>query len=154
MPSRVRTITLTETLPVRSVSLRGGKPFSACTVPEDELPTAFHLGYEEEGQLIGTASFYKVDRVGEEGTGYQLRLMGVHPAHQHKGVGAAILKEGIAEVLGRLQADYLWCHARAAAYGFYERLGFVFVSGEFEIPIIGTHRTMVLRKGAAFLPQM
>lgn len=146
MHAQVRFITLTETLPVRSLSLRGGKAFSECKVPEDELPTAFHLGYEEHGQLIGTASFYKVDRVGEEGKGYQLRLMGVHPAHQHKGVGAAILKAGIAEVLGRLQADYLWCHARAAAYGFYERLGFVYVSAEFEIPVIGTHRTMMLRK--------
>ena len=38
----------------------------------------------------------------------------------------------------------LWCDAREVAFGFYERMGFVFLNDTYDIPDIGPHRTMAL----------
>lgn len=139
----VKQISLTETLPARSLALRKGRPYDECYVPEDKMEGCFHLGFEEEGGIIGVASFYPVPKAGYEGNGWQLRLMGVIPAWQGKGVGEQILREGIAQLKTQHQADYLWCNAREAAYHFYEKIGFVFISDTFDIVGIGNHKTMV-----------
>jgi len=38
----------------------------------------------------------------------------------------------------------LWCDAREVAFGFYARMGFVFLNDTYDIPDIGPHRTMAL----------
>ena len=37
------------------------------------------------------------------------------------------------------------CDAREVAFPFYERMGFSFVSGRYEVPAIGPHRMMALK---------
>ena len=36
-----------------------------------------------------------------------------------------------------------WCNARTSAAGYYEKIGFVIASDEFELPDIGPHVLMV-----------
>jgi predicted GNAT family N-acyltransferase len=38
----------------------------------------------------------------------------------------------------------VWCDARVAAAGFYERMGFTVVTGEYDKPGIGPHLGMVI----------
>ena len=140
----IRLISLEETLPVRSLALRGGNEYSKCIIPEDSLPDTFHIGAIEAEKALGTVSFFPKDRQEYEGKGFQLRMMGVLPDCQGQGIGKGILFAGIKMLRQEQQAAYLWCHARKAAYLFYEKIGFTYISEEFEIPVIGTHRTMIL----------
>lgn len=103
-----------------------------------------HIGYEEEGQIVGVASFYPQTLEDRVGKGFRLRLMGVLTAYHRRGIGAKILLEGIRIVKKEKGASYLWCNSRKVAYAFYEALGFVYISKEFEIPVIGPHRKMIL----------
>lgn len=140
----VRYITLTETFPTRSAALRNGAAFSECAIPEDNMENSFHLGYEMEGEIIGTASFFPVGLEKEEGQGFQLRLMGVIPQYQKKGIGKDILLEGIELLKARKDITYLWCNARMYAMPFYENMGMMCDSEEFDIPKIGPHKRMIL----------
>ena len=140
----IRLISLEETLPVRSLALREGQPYNKCTVSEDALAETFHIGAIEGEKALGTASFFPKDRQEYEGKGFQLRMMGVLPNCQGQGIGKDILLAGIKMLRQEQQAAYLWCHARKAAYLFYEKIGFTYISEEFEIPVIGTHKTMIL----------
>jgi predicted GNAT family N-acyltransferase len=38
----------------------------------------------------------------------------------------------------------VWCDARVAAAGFYERMGFTVVTGEYDKPGVGPHLGMVI----------
>lgn len=140
----VQTISLEETLPIRSIALRNGQGYDKCTIPEDKLSEAFHIGAIENEKAVGTASFFPKDLPEYEGKGFQLRMMGVLPEFQGQGIGREILISAIETVKNDYGATYLWCHAREAAYLFYEKLGFEYISGEYEIPPIGTHRKMLL----------
>jgi hypothetical protein len=80
----IRYISLAETMPARSAALRNNAPFSECGIPEDSMENCFHLGYELEGEIVGTASFFPVNLAAEKGKGFQLRLMGVKPDYQGK----------------------------------------------------------------------
>jgi ribosomal protein S18 acetylase RimI-like enzyme len=75
---------------------------------------------------------------------WQLRGMATDPAVRGSGAGRALVVEGLAMVAAR-GGDLVWCDARAAAVGFYERTGFTVVTDPFEIPPMGLHRGMLVR---------
>jgi len=133
-----------EVLPLRSKVLRNGKPLADCVFQGDTDESTLHLGISVNEELVGIATFMKQDKSGFKGSGYQLRGMATDPDFQGKGYGNQLLnavivyfrKEGI---------DYLWCNARKVAYKFYLSLGFEFISEEFELQEIGSHREMYLR---------
>jgi GNAT superfamily N-acetyltransferase len=54
---------------------------------------------------------------------WHLRQMATDPEHRGQGAGAAVMRAVIAYV-AREGGGILWCHAREAAFGFYERHGF------------------------------
>lgn len=141
---QVRTISLQESLPIRSIALRKGQSYDKCTVPEDNNFDVFHLGAMVDGKVVGTASFFAKDLPEYENKGFQLRMMGVLPEYQGIGAGRAIVAQAIEILKAEYRAAYLWCKAREAAYVFYQKLGFDFISDEFQIEGIGTHRSMLL----------
>jgi ribosomal protein S18 acetylase RimI-like enzyme len=59
------------------------------------------------------------------------------------GAGRALVTDGLARVAAR-GGDLVWCDARMAAVGFYERVGFAVVTEEFDKPEGGRHRGMVI----------
>lgn len=78
----------------------------------------------------------------------QVRQVAVAPAAQGAGVGR-VLMEALERIAAREGATELWLNARASAYGFYERLGFVAEGDEFVSALTGIpHRTMRKRLNA------
>jgi ribosomal protein S18 acetylase RimI-like enzyme len=69
--------------------------------------------------------------------------MATDPAVRGTGTGRALITEGLARVAGH-GGDLVWCDARVAAVGFYERMGFAVVTEEFMKPEGGPHRGMLI----------
>ncbi len=67
--------------------------------------------------------------------------MATAPEVRGKGYGASALRFGMRLARDR-GAGLVWCNARSGAVWFYEHLGFVKTSEEFEIPPIGPHYVM------------
>lgn len=141
----VKLISAEEAYPLRSLVLRNGASFEHCRFEGDHLDSTFHMGYlDSNGVTISILTCLLDAMDGQTGVGYRLRGMATHPDWQGKGVGAMLVRAAIARLTDELGADYLWCHARKVAYGFYASLGFDFRSPEFEVPGIGPHRVMYL----------
>ena len=141
----VKFIDAEDTLPLRSEVLRNGEPLAACYFQADRDPTTFHMGYfapTDELACILTCQLEAMEPY--DGLGYRLRGMATHPEWQGKGIGSQLLKAAINHLTHEIKADYLWCNARKVAYDFYQNLGFEFLSEEFEIPGIGSHKVMYL----------
>jgi len=151
----IKFITVDEALPLRNVVLREGKlnP-DECRFPSDNLPGNFHLGYFDNEKLICIASFHPQSYGEYPGIGYQLRGMATADGYRGKGVGNQLVKFA-RQYLRGCSADYVWCNARQVAVKFYERLGFLIISPQFEVPGIGPHYVMYADlnlKGPAVLP--
>jgi ribosomal protein S18 acetylase RimI-like enzyme len=69
--------------------------------------------------------------------------MATDPAVRGAGAGRALITEGLARVTAH-GGDLVWCDARVPALGFYERMGFVVVTEEFDKPEGGPHRGMLI----------
>ena len=134
-------ISLEDLLPLRMQILRPGKPKKDAIYPGDSDENTFHLGIYSNGKLVTVASFYKEDKEGHKGTGYRLRSMATLPQMRSKGFGKKILQFAFNELKDK-GSDYLWCNARTTASGYYEKLGFQIISGEFDMKDIGPHYEM------------
>lgn len=142
----IKFIDTTQTLLLRSLVLREGKPFEECFIDGDNDPGTFHLGDFRLQQLISVATFHKQSHPDFPGTGYRLRGMATHPDFRNLGAGNQVLNFGIVYLRG-LKANYIWCNARKVAYQFYLSIGFEFISDEFILEDIGAHRQMYLKIG-------
>lgn len=130
------------TYPLRGAVLRPGRPVE---IPGDDDPATFHLvARTPEGQIVGVVRFHPnpCPWRPDAAHAWQLRGMATDPAVRGTGAGRALVTEGLARV-ARLGADLVWCDARAAASGFYQRLGFRVVTEPYEISPIGPHLGMV-----------
>lgn len=137
-------ISASDVLPLRNQVLREGRlTLNECRFATDDLPGSFHLGWFEQEQLICIVSFHEQAYAGKQGAGYQLRGMATSPVYQGQGIGYQLVAFAIEE-LKQKAADYVWCNARKKAVTFYQRLGFIIVSDEFEVPGIGPHYAMYL----------
>jgi ribosomal protein S18 acetylase RimI-like enzyme len=65
---------------------------------------------------------------------------------QGRGAGRALVAEGI-RVAAADGAALVWCNARVSARGFYEKVGFVAVGRELELPASGKHYLMTKALG-------
>ena len=74
---------------------------------------------------------------------WQLRGMATDATVRGSGAGRAMVEGGLSRVAAR-GGDLVWCDARTAAAGFYERMGFTVVTDEFDKPGIGPHVGMVI----------
>ncbi len=70
--------------------------------------------------------------------------MATDPAWHGRGVGRAVLTAGGAAVAA-VGPGLLWCNAREAAVGFYQRLGWGVCSEQFDVPQFGPHYRMWTR---------
>ena len=141
----LRRVRLDEVLALRHAVLRPGLPVESAAFDGDDAPDTFHFGAFEGSEVVGCLSFMRCDRDGEA---YQLRGMATAPAMRGHGVGRELLSFAEATVAAETGIRRLWCNARVEAIGFYERLGWVAVSEEFDVPTVGLHRVMVRRSGA------
>jgi predicted GNAT family N-acyltransferase len=130
--------------PLRRAILRpdGGEPAWA----GDEDPRTVHLGARTaDGRLVGVVRCSPAPcpyRAGARAP-WQLRGMATDPTVRGTGAGRALVADGLARVAAA-GGDLVWCDARVPAAGFYERMGFTVVTGEFDKPGIGPHIGMVI----------
>lgn len=124
---------------------------AACTIDIDDLPSALHLAaMDESARPLGVLSLFDQrsdrfpDAIPAVQPVYRLRAMGVLPEYRRLGVGQSLV-EAACEAARIRGAHWLWCDAREVALPFYEALGFEYLSGSYDIPIIGPHRMMARR---------
>lgn len=145
------------TWPLRQAVLRPHQALEACRFPGDDAPGAFHLGaHDPAGRLLAVASFGPEPAPAElraalagpdadadtpPAADWRLRGMATLPDWRRRGLGQALLGEGLARLQGR-GADLLWCNARLGALAFYRRAGLIAVGPSFDLPGIGPHRLM------------
>ena len=138
----IRFIQAVDVLPLRAAVLRNGQRAPQdCVFVGDNDPDSFHVGVEQDEQVVCVASFLPQACEGYQGRGYQLRGMATYPEYQSKGLGSQLLRFALAH-LQQKGVDYIWCNAREAAFPFYQNLGFIFISESFDIPGIGPHKAM------------
>jgi predicted GNAT family N-acyltransferase len=133
-----------ETYALRGAILRpnGG----AITWAGDGDPATFHLAARtEDGAVVGVVRYSPAPCPWRPlaRSPWQLRGMATDAAVRGSGAGRALLVEGLARVAER-GGDLVWCDARVSAAGFYERMGFSVVTGEFDKPGIGPHLGMLI----------
>jgi predicted GNAT family N-acyltransferase len=121
--------------PLRAAVLRAGRPWSESVYPKDELATTVHLAALSAADVVVGCSTWFADPwtspeapAGE--LAWRLRGMATAPGVRGTGVGGRLLAAGLS-VAREAGAGYVWCQARAAVQGFYERQGFRAVGGIF-----------------------
>jgi len=132
-----------ETYALRGAVLRpdGGE----ITWAGDEEGTTFHLAARtEDDRLVGVVRFSPAPCPWRPlaRAPWQLRGMATEPDVRGSGAGRALVVDGLRRIADR-GGDVVWCDARVPAVGFYERMGFAVVTGEFDKPGIGPHLGMV-----------
>jgi len=75
-----------------------------------------HLKYVDDGVIAGAVLVKD---------GWNLTNLFVHPAHQRRGIGRALMEEVLAECRGRSPRGALLLNSSTNAVGFYRQLGFV-----------------------------
>ena len=130
------------TYPLRAQELRQGR---AVEIEEDDAPYTLHLAARTSaGEIVGVVRFHPRDCPWREAeAAWQLRGMATDPQVRGLGAGRALVAAGLTRVLA-LGGDLVWCDARAAAVGFYERIGFTAVTDEYDLRPVGPHRGMVI----------
>jgi GNAT superfamily N-acetyltransferase len=143
----IQLITLEQTQGLRSEVLRDGRA-QGVSPPTDSLPETFHLGAVENGEIVGTSTYFPAvcPHQPDVADAYMLRYMAVAPAFQGQGVGAAILVRAI-EILRERGVTLLWANARDTAVSFYLNNGFTAVQGSgFMHQESGVAHTVVVRR--------
>jgi predicted GNAT family N-acyltransferase len=143
----VEEVPLDVVVPLRSAVLRGGGP---AAMPGDDDPATVHLAARTaDGTVVGVVRLSPAPCPWrpDARTPWQLRGMATDPAVRGSGTGRVLVAASLSLVAAR-GGELLWCDARVAAAGFYERMGFTVVTGEYDKPGIGPHVGMLIEPGA------
>ena len=130
------------TYPLWRDVLREGRPVARLEDPSG----TFHLAARSSsGVLVGVVRFSPATCPWrpEAHTPWQLRGMATDAGARGTGAGRALVTEGLTRVAAG-GGDLVWCDARMAAVGFYERMGFAVVTEKFDKPEGGPHLGMVI----------
>jgi len=138
----IRAIQAQQTHTLRHFVLRPHQPMAEMAYPGDDDPETRHLGAFAQDNLIGVISLYlePMPELSQPGD-WRLRGMAVEPTLQGQGFGARLVDACLAAVK-KSNGQRLWCNARTAACGFYERQGFHKSGDPFDLPGIGEHFVM------------
>lgn len=140
---RVLRIKPEETYYLRSKMLWPGKSLNECKFPGDFESQTFHLGAYIDDKLVSISSFYfSQNQAINEEFQFQLQGMATLSDYRKRGFSSQLLDTAIV-VLKQNQCRVLWCNAREAARGFYEKVGFTAQGDYFDIADIGSHILMV-----------
>ncbi|MDB5325544.1 MAG: acetyltransferase, family [Phycisphaerales bacterium] len=122
--------------------LRKNLPPEAARFAGDDRDDSVHVGAFFGQRLVGGATLHLEALEGDPA--WRLRGMAVDADTQGLSIGRKLLLVIDQHVLAT-PPHRLWCNARLPAVGFYERCGWEAVSGVYDIPTAGPHRTMIRR---------
>jgi GNAT superfamily N-acetyltransferase len=138
----VKLIETNQTLNVRYLVLRKGKPLLSCHFEGDNFETTKHFGLFHHQEIAGIVSVFENNlSIFTDENQYQIRGMAVLDAFQKKGFGT-ILIQNIEKYALSNKTNLIWFNARENAVGFYKKLGYTCTGEPFEINEIGTHFKM------------
>lgn len=138
----IKQIDTKDTYSIRNEILRPGMPIESCYFSKDNDELTFHLGVFEQSELVSIASFYFTnnDQIIDP---HQFQLRGMATTNSKRGHGfSKSLLEIAFPIIKKNHVKTLWCNARIAAKGFYEKVGFESMGSKFEIDGVGTHILM------------
>jgi len=114
-----------EARPLRRALLHPESAPEAVDHPGDTHPAARHVGAFKDGLLIGIATIHPQPMPGATRTGaWRVRDVAVEHGHRGRGVGALLL-ERLLEHAAEHEGVVAWATVRVAAFGFFERYGFL-----------------------------
>lgn len=128
--------------PLRHRILHPELPADGVGLPGDDRPGSGHwTARHADLGLVGIVSVMPeaVPWLDEQRSGWRLRGMATAPEVRGWGVGADLVDAVVDYVAPSGDGTVLWCTARMAAVGFYERKGFAVIGETWEEPVIGTH---------------
>jgi ribosomal protein S18 acetylase RimI-like enzyme len=131
-----------EVRPMRSAVLRPYARPDELVYGGDDLPGALHAAARQDEQTVGIVSIAPEPHPHDAQPGdWRIRGMATDPGVRGAGVGAALLRYALDHA--RAQGGRrVWCNARTAAVGFYEREGMVTEGEEFQLGRNGPHFLM------------
>jgi len=112
----VKTITASDTWPIRHEVMWPDQPFEFVQLEEDNL--GFHFGVFEEDKLVSIVSCFI------EGKEMQFRKLATLEEYQGKGIASHLLKY-ILEFAKEKGVEKVWCNARTNKKSFYEKFGMI-----------------------------
>ena len=128
-PVDVRLVAVEVVRPLRHRVLRGpDRPLAESVYPQDELRATVHVAAYLDDGVVGCATFFPEPFDGQPA--WRLRGMATEPSVRRRGVGSALLTEGL-RIVESAGVRLLWCNARTGALPFYRRHGFQTVGAEF-----------------------
>lgn len=137
----VKSINPQETLLLRQIVLRNGKPFKDCMFAGDDLVSTTHFGIYKNNLLAGVATYFENSNTHFQGDQLQLRGMAVLDEYRGTGFGKLLLKRG-EELAWKKKKNIIWFNARLIAVPFYENSGYRIYGESFLIEEIGIHFVM------------
>lgn len=139
----VKQIDAKDTYDLRLKILRPNATIEQCQYPGDTDDLTFHLGAFKDDKLVSVASFYMDNHPTIEAD-YQFRLRGMATLDDFRGEGmsSSLLRTAF-PLIKKNHVNTIWCNARTSAIGFYKKVGFEQIGGEFDIEGIGPHVLMV-----------
>ena len=166
----IRSISASDTRPLRQQLLRPNQHIDELVYEGDDANDTLHAGAFLKDQLVGIASVFRQPRPGDlESTNdevrmtndkirtssfvlrtsiasnaWRLRGMATILEVRNQGCGSALLSECIKHIKRNGGTEF-WCNARIGAVKFYEAHGLVCIGEIFEIAGIGEHFVMVKR---------
>ena len=145
----IKLISAESTLAIRQRILRPGKNLADCVFTDDNFSSSYHVGGFVDGQLVSVASVFKQmeQRLNLFESDSQFRLRGMATAEEFrgKGLGTAVVSDCL-ERCWNFGGEVFWCNARISAVSFYEQLGFTTHDQKFDLPGIGIHQVMFIKK--------
>ena len=137
---RVIAIDAERSRPLRQTVLRPHQTLEQLAA--NERPDTHYVGIDRDGEIVA------IGRVRPEGPpgSWRVSAMATAPDHRGCGLGRLILRALVEHASAR-GATRVWCNARLAARGFYDREGWVVESEVFDLPDIGPHVVMARALG-------
>jgi len=153
---KVVPISASATHHLRREVLRNGDPQGVVIWPRDDDATTTHYGaINAVGAIIAIGTIYPqilpenatnraIANAIDASRQFQFRGMASDASVRGQGAGWTLLQRLIAHAHQQRPA-LLWCNARVAAIGFYEKAGMQIVSDQFDIAGVGPHFVMARR---------
>jgi ribosomal protein S18 acetylase RimI-like enzyme len=135
-----------EVIGLRQAVLRPHQRPDEVRFVDDEAPATAHFcAQDDEGQVVGVVSLMKQSPPWQtEPDAWRIRGMATAPERRGMGVGRALIG-AVFDHVAAGGGGLVWCHARLAAVGFYERAGMVTTGDIWQEPVIGPHIVMFMR---------
>ena len=140
----VREVEATVTRPLRQAILRPHQTLEELVAPGETADGAAWFAAFDRSDVVGTVGLVP-EGSPDGGPRRQVRLrsMTTTDAMRGRGLGRVLLAAAL-DRAWTAGVERVWCSARTAAVGFYERAGFHPTSEEYEVDVIGSHVRMAI----------